>query len=212
MNTVTEHKNILLIRSATRILNSTIESLKKEFPNSKITILAPESARKNLAEHPNVDAMISTKNLNRMTLFSLKRNTLREIRCGKFNLAISLYNIDHGMGYSNIDCIAWASGAKDIRGYNACGTYVEFKGLDILKKLFLEKSSIAWLILNGFITVILFLFITIGLLGEWTIRRILGRNIIEESSTVKEQPSVLSQNVENKNIPHGLPSRAHQKV
>ena len=76
------------------------------------------------------------------------------------------------MGYSNIDCLAWASGAKTIRGYNMRGTFVEFNGWDVLKKYFLEKTSFAWLLINGFITLALFTFITLGLLCEWSLRKI----------------------------------------
>ncbi|MCH2390771.1 MAG: hypothetical protein MK234_08820, partial [Nitrospinales bacterium] len=72
MDNATEHKNILLIRSATRILDPTIKSLKSEFPDSKITVLAPESTRKILEKHPNVDSMISAGNINRMSIFNLK--------------------------------------------------------------------------------------------------------------------------------------------
>jgi ADP-heptose:LPS heptosyltransferase len=67
MKDTTKRKNILLIRSATNILNTTIESLKKEFSNSKITVLAPESARESLESHPNVDSVISTGKMKRMT-------------------------------------------------------------------------------------------------------------------------------------------------
>ena len=52
MDSPTALKNILLIRSATRILHPTIESLKNEFPGSKITVLAPESTREVLEKHP----------------------------------------------------------------------------------------------------------------------------------------------------------------
>lgn len=212
MNNATKHKNILLIRSATRILNSTIESLKREFPNSRITVLAPEFTRKNLEENPNIDAMISLGNIKRISLFSIKRNTLREIRYSAFDLAVSLYNIDHGTGYSNIDCLAWASGAKNIRGYNACGTFIEFKGPDILKKMFLEKTSVAWLVINGITTVALFALITLGLLCEWAIRTISDFNSVKTTPRIKEQPVILSQNIKHEKISTGLPPRVHQKT
>ncbi len=172
-------KNILIIRSATRILNSTIDSLKKEFPDSTITVLAPESARANLESHPDVDAMISAGNVNRMSVFSLKSEVIRKMRCGLFDMTVSLYNIDHGMGYSNIDCIAWASGAKTIRGYNARGTFSDFDGWGVLKKYILEKTSFIWIILNGLATVVLFSFITLGLLCEWAICKLFTSDAVK---------------------------------
>ena len=212
MASAAELKNILLIRSATRILNPTIESLKNEFPSSKITVLAPESARENLENHPNVDHMLSAGNLNRMSIFSLKSEVIRKIRSGVFDLAVSLYNIDHGMGYSNIDCLAWASRAKTIRGYNTRGTFVEFNGWGILKKYFLEKSSFAWLLINGITTLVLFTFITLGLLCEWTIRKIFASNTIEKNPTTGQQQIVLPHNAERTKIPQGTPPGVHQKV
>ena len=107
MKDTTRPKKILLIRSAANTLNTTINSLKNEFPSSKITVLAPETARKNLENNPNVDALISAGTINRMSLFNLKNKVIRKIRSGQFDLAIALYNIDHGMGYSNIDFLAW---------------------------------------------------------------------------------------------------------
>ena len=165
-------KNILLIRSATRILNPTLDSLKKEFPGAKITVLAPESAREAMENHPHIDAMLSAGNTSRMSVFSLGSSFIQKLRRCSFDMAVSLYNIDHGMGYSNIDFLAWASGADTIRGYNARGTFTELDGWGVLKKYFLEKTSFIWLLLNGLATVVLFTFITLGLLAEWVIRKL----------------------------------------
>jgi hypothetical protein len=212
MDSAPDIKNILLIRSATRILNPTIESLKKEFPDSKITVLAPESTRAFLEKHPNVDFTISVGNISRMSVFSIRSGLIKKIRRGGFDLAVSLYNIDHGMGYSNIDCLAWASGAKIIRGYNACGTFVEFNGWGILKKYFLEKSSFAWLFINGITTLVLFTFITLGLLCEWSLRKIFASNVMGKNFLAERQPVILPQSVERTKIPQGLPPGVHQKV
>ena len=176
---------ILLIRSATNTLNTTIKSLKDEFPAAMITVLAPESARKTLKSDSNINSIISAGSINRMSIFSLQGKVIKEIRSGAFDLAVSLYNIDHGMGYSNIDCIAWASGAKNIRGYNARGTFVRFNGWGVLKKYALEKTSFAWVLINGFTTVMLFLFITLGLLCEWIVRKLFAITPIKSKYTAR---------------------------
>ena len=116
------------------------------------------------------------------------------------------------MGYSNIDCLAWASGAKAIRGYNTRGTFVEFNGWGVLKKYFFEKTSFAWLFLNGITTVVLFTFITLGLLCEWTIRKMFASNAMEKSPTAERKPIVLAKNGEHATIAQGLSPGAHQKV
>ena len=73
MKDTTQPKNILLIRSAANTLNTTIKSLKNEFPDSKITVFAPESALESLENHPNIDATISAGPINRMSIFSVKK-------------------------------------------------------------------------------------------------------------------------------------------
>ena len=210
MEDTTRPKKILLIRSAANTLNTTINSLKNEFPSSKITVLAHESARKNLENNPNIDAMISAGTINRMSLFSLENKVLRKIRSGQFDLAIALYNIDHGMGYSNIDFLAWLSGAKNIRGYNVRGTFIEFNGWGVFKKYFLEKTSFTWFFINAFTTIILFVFITLGFLLEWPIRKIFtvisSKNLFQ-----KRKKAGIPQRTESSRI-HGIAPEVHQKV
>ena len=211
MEDSTKPKNILLIRSATNTFNATVKSLKCEFQNSKIAVLAPESARKILERDANVNSIISAGDTNRMSIFSLKNKVIKEMRSGKFDLAVSLYNIDHGMGYSNIDCLAWASGSKIIRGYNARGTFVEFNGWGIIKKYFLEKTSFTWFILNVFTTIILFTFITLGILLEWAIRQVFSLTSLKNIHSLRKQKIPFPQHTETKSI-HSLAPKAHQKI
>ena len=201
--------SILLIRSATNTLNATIKSLKDEFPGAMITVLAPESARKTLKSDSSINSIISAGSINRMSVFSLQGKVIKEIRSGAFDLAVSLYNIDHGMGYSNIDCIAWASGAKSIRGYNARGTFVQFNGWGVLKKYALEKTSFVWILINGLTTVILFSFITLGLLCEWIIRKIFAINPVKSKYTARSQGATLAQYVECSSTSQDLPPEIH---
>lgn len=210
MEDTTRPKQILLIRSAANTLNTTINSLKNEFPSSKITVLAHESARKNLENNPNIDAMISAGTINRMSLFSLENKVIRKIRSGQFDLAIALYNIDHGMGYSNIDFLAWLSGAKNIRGYNVRGTFIEFNGWGVFKKYFLEKTSFTWFFINAFTTIILFVFITLGFLFEWPIRKIFTV-ISSKNLSQKRKKAGIPQRTESSRI-HGIAPEVHQKV
>jgi hypothetical protein len=200
---------ILLIRSATNTLNATIKSLKDEFPNAMITVLAPESARKTLECDSNINSIISAGGINRMSIFGLQGKVIKEIRSSAFDLAVSLYNIDHGMGYSNIDFIAWASGAKNIRGYNARGTFIRFNGWGVLKKYALEKTSFAWVLINGFTTVMLFSFITLGLLCEWIIRKIFAINPVKNKYTARSQGATLAQYVECSSTSQDLPPEVH---
>jgi hypothetical protein len=164
--------NILVIRSATRILNQTLNSLKQEFPDAKITVLAPLGVEAVVAQDPLVDEVLTIGNHRRMGVLNYGRGPLEKLRRQKFDLAVSLYNVDHGLGYSNIDLLAWASKAKTIRGYNPRGTFVELNGKTVLKKWFLEKTTLFWVGLNYIATGILFTFISLGLIGEWCFRKL----------------------------------------
>nr|NIQ01150.1 hypothetical protein [Nitrospinaceae bacterium]NIR55179.1 hypothetical protein [Nitrospinaceae bacterium]NIS85603.1 hypothetical protein [Nitrospinaceae bacterium]NIT82449.1 hypothetical protein [Nitrospinaceae bacterium]NIU44662.1 hypothetical protein [Nitrospinaceae bacterium] len=160
-------RNILVIRSATRILNATLESLKREFPEARISVLAQEPAQDSTARIPAVDEVISTGNSRRMGIFNLGSASLTALRQRRFDLAVALYNVDHGLGYANIDRLAWAVRPRFIRGYNPKGKYVSLTGASIWKKSLLEKTTLVWVALNGLATSVLFLMITLGLLAEW---------------------------------------------
>ncbi len=165
-------KQILVIRSATRILNATLEALKKEFPESRICLLSPQVASTSEEPHPLVDEVITFNVKGRMTLCALGMKYFRQLRRKKFDIAVSLYNIEHGMGYSNIDLIAWAIKPKAIRGYNSRLTFQNIDGCALLSKIVSEKSTILISAANALATILLFSAITLGLIIEWGIRKI----------------------------------------
>ena len=106
----------------------------------------------------------------RMTVSSYGVENIRKLRGMNFVLAVSLYNIDHGLGYSNIDLLALASKAKSVRGYNSRGTFAEVTRSTAIKKAFMEKTTMFWVGINYFATSILFVIITLALIGEWLMR------------------------------------------
>lgn len=167
-----KEKKILIIRSATRILNQTMDALKREFPKSKITIVAPYPVKESLEQDPLVDEVIPVHNNGRMTLSNIGFDAIRRMRDGKFDLAVSLYNIDHGMGYSNIDCMIWAAKAHEMRGYNVKGKHTVLTPAEIVKKVLLEKTSLAWIVANYIATAGLFALITVCICAEWCVRKL----------------------------------------
>ena len=163
-------KKIFVIRSATRILNKTLISLREEFPGCHITVLVPESAKESMEQESQVDEVLTIPDQRRISVSSYGWDNLRKLQENKFDLAIALYNIDHGLGYSNIDLLACAVKAKSVRGYNSKGTYKEVTSSTAKKKFFLEKTTYLWVAANYAVTIILFLIITIALIGEWFVR------------------------------------------
>ncbi len=168
---------ILIIRSAARVFNSCINALKKEFPDAKITVLAPDSMKESLSQDPLIDNVMGISGNGRMSLFSCGTKTLRKLRNQSFDLAVSLYNVDQGLGYSNIDLLAWAARPKSLRSFNAKEKFEEFSGKNVFQKLLREKLSSFWFVLNSILTLILFLAITVGIIIEWIARKITRRRV-----------------------------------
>jgi hypothetical protein len=167
--------NILVIRSATRILNQTLLALKEEFPGCRITVLAPESAKEAVEQDPLIDAVLTITDQRRMSVSSYGRENIARLREQKFDLAVALYNIDHGLGYSNIDLLACAANSKEVRGYNSKGTFVKLDSAKAFRKAIMEKTTFFWLGINYATTALLFFIITLALIGEWGFRKLFGK-------------------------------------
>lgn len=166
--------NVLVIRSATRILNQTLLSLREEFPDCKITVLAPQSGHEAVAQDPLVDEVLTIPDQRRMSVSSYGKKNIARLQEKNFDLAVSLYNIDHGLGYSNIDRLACAAKAKEVRGYNPKGTFVKLDSAKAMRKSIMEKTTVFWLGINYAATTLLCLIITLALIAEWCVRKLLG--------------------------------------
>jgi hypothetical protein len=176
--------NILVIRSATRILNQTLLALKEEFPECRITILAPESAREAVEQDPLIDEVLTITDQRRMSVSNYGKENIARLQDKKFDLAVGLYNIDHGMGYSNIDLLACASNAREIRGYNSRGTFVKLDSAKAVWKSIMEKTTFFWLGINYATTALLFVIITLALIGEWGFRKLFGKKTSSVSQKI----------------------------
>ena len=166
--------NILVIRSATRILNQTLLSLREEFSDCKITVLVPQSAQEAVAQDPLVDEVLTIPDQRRMGVSSYGKKNIVRLQEKKFDIAVSLYNIDHGLGYANIDRLACAAKAKEVRGYNPKGTFVKFDSAKAMRKSIMEKTTFFWLAINYVTTVLLCFIITLALICEWGVRKLFG--------------------------------------
>lgn len=208
---MTEHskkKKILVIRSAARIFNQTLNALKTEFPDSTITVLAPESVKESIVLDPLIDEILTLKDQKRITVFSYGLENVRKLRRRRFDLAVSLYNIDHGMGYSNIDILAWASRAKTVRGYNAKGSYTVLMGKSIFEKYFIEKNGLLLSAVNMLATVVLFALITLGLLAEWCFRKLFSSTKVQDHEFSQTPAPRREETVCAPNAPHKELTRA----
>jgi ADP-heptose:LPS heptosyltransferase len=144
--------------------------LQEEFFGCHITVLVPQSVKESMEKDEKVNEVLTIPDQRRMTVSSYGIENIRKLREMSFDLAVSLYNIDHGLGYSNIDLLALASKAKSARGYNSRGTFAEVTRSTARKKAFMEKTTMFWVGINYFATSILFVIITLALIGERLMR------------------------------------------
>lgn len=202
MDTEKKQMKILVIRSATRILDQTLRSLKEEFPGCHISVLAPESAQEATQQDPLIDEVLTITDQRRMSVASYGRENIALLRQRKFDLAVALYNIDHGLGYANIDLLACASRAKETRGYNSKGTFVKLDSKKATRKAIIEKTTFFWLGINYAATTLMFFIITLALIGEWGIRKLFG----------KKSPSVSPKRYHPTHSPVREPDKAATQV
>lgn len=189
-------KKILVIRSATRILDQTLVSLQEEFPGCHITVLLPQSVKESIKQDQKVNQVLTIPDQRRISISSYGKESIRKLQEMNFDLAVSLYNIDHGLGYSNIDLLALAAKAKNVRGYNSRGNFVEVTRATATKKAFMEKTSFFWVGINYIATSILFIIITLALIGEWLFRlpfrkkHASSKSVLAPTSSVREPVKV----------------------
>ena len=169
--------NIFIIRSATRVFNACLDKLKNEFPDSRIVVLAPDTIKESLCKDPLIDEVVAIPGNGRLSVFSCGLKVLRKLQNQNFDLAISLYNVDQGLGYSNIDLLAWAAKPKTLRSFNSKEKFETLSGKNIFQKILREKLSSFWVVLNYIFTFILFLAIIVGMTGEWIVRKLTRRHV-----------------------------------
>ena len=117
-----------------------------------------------------------------MSVSSYGTKNIACLRGKKFDLAVALYNIDHGLGYSNIDLLACAAHSKEVRGYNSRGTFVKLDSAKAVRKSLMEKTTFFWLGINYAATALLFFIITLALIGEWGFRKRFGKKAVSHKS------------------------------
>ena len=139
---------VLIIRSASRTFSRALESLKQEFPDGSLTVLASPEAVPALRQEPRVQAVWPLVRSGRMGPGSVDRKTRRRARRLGFDVVAVLYNRDEGRGYGNVERLAWSLGAREIRGYFPDGSFRRLTGRDILGHSLREGTTFGWVALN----------------------------------------------------------------
>ena len=70
-------KKILVIRSATRILDQTLVSLQEEFPGCHITVLLPQSLKESMKQDQKVNQVLTIPDQRRISISSYGKQNIR---------------------------------------------------------------------------------------------------------------------------------------
>lgn len=166
--------DVLIVRSASRIFDKTLDSIKSEFSDSKITAIVPFSLLETFKKDTRINEVIPINGNGQLSFYKISRDQRVNLRARNFDIAVSLYNYEHGLGYSNIDFIGWALGAKELRSYNVNGEMTRLQPRDVFVKMIQEKINFIWLPLNWIMIFVLFSVISVGMVGELIFRKITG--------------------------------------
>ncbi len=166
--------DVLIVMSAARIFDKTLDSIKSEFPDSKITAIVPSSLLETIKNDNRMNEVIPVNGNGQLSFYKINRAQRVSLKAKNFDIAVSLYNYEHGLGYSNIDFIGWALGAKELRGYNVNGKMTTLRPKDVFVKMIMEKTNFIWLPLNWIMIFVLFSVISVGMVGELIFRKITG--------------------------------------
>lgn len=139
---------ILLIASASRPFTRTLANLKKEFPEALVTVLAPPNLLQGLRQDPRIEALLALPAGRRVSWFSFGPLKRQDLRRRKFDMAVCLYNTEHGLGYANINFLAWCTGASTIRGYFPDGSFHRMTLSKIIRRYAKERLAWGWVGLN----------------------------------------------------------------
>ncbi len=168
-------KNILVIKSASRVFNKVLDLLRAEFPKASFTILtANPEAMQNLKAF-RVHHILPLSAGRRISLFSYGIKKRKHLRQQNFDLAVVLYNIEKGWGYANVESLAWSSGANELRGYFPNGSFKPLTAGAILKNTLREQTALGWVALNIVTAVLQLIVFGVGMAGEALLRRILSK-------------------------------------
>ncbi len=164
-------KKILIARSAARIFDRTIDSLKSEFSDSEITAIVPPSLLEVIKKDHRINEVISINRKGQMSIFKINSALKSKLKEKKFDIGVSLYNYEGGLGYCNIELMLYALNVKELRSYNVNGDKTIIKPKNLLAKLIKEKTNFIWIPINWIMIFLLFSIITTGILSEWIFRK-----------------------------------------
>lgn len=164
-------QKILIIRSATHIFHKAVNFLKDLYPEAEISVLTPSDFAPQLKRDARITEVFSSLHKGHFSLFKLSRDIKDKIKNRRYDLVVTLYNNDSGMGYLNVDLITLYFRSKYIMAFNNINECFFVTENYIAKKFFMETINKFSCVFSIFIFSIVFVIITITLLTTDCVRK-----------------------------------------
>lgn len=163
--------SILLVRSAPieRTIN-VLERLRKEYPNTEISILVQPEVKNKIKVSGLVDRVIIGKT-GRISLLKYL-SIIHRLRREKFDLLVLVYTEDM-LCYTNVRLFASLLKADERIGITAQDTLEPFGIKDVLKDLMLKNLFMMIIVMPLFLTLMILVFVAIFF---YNLRKYLGRS------------------------------------
>jgi len=151
-------KEILIIRSSSKLFPYVIDEIAQAFPGAQLSVLSNSDIPK-----PDGVAVLYRTEIDGS--FSFKGLKAFKESVGKQNIdcALVLYNSRKGFGYLNVDSFAFAAGAKKILRVNIDKTVSELSPLSYIYKWLHRLIDCVWLGFNFVVTGIVFVVILLAM-------------------------------------------------
>lgn len=129
---------ILIVRSATHNFQRAIDYFKGLHPEAEISVLAPEEFSHSLKEDKRIKEVHSSSHKGHFGLFNLKKEMRDRLRKKNYDMVVTLYNNDSGIGYLNVDMMAFILNGAYQMAYNNRDECFIVSKMDIAKRFLKE--------------------------------------------------------------------------
>lgn len=129
---------ILIIRSATHNFQEAVDYFRGLYPEAEISVLVPEELFHSLKEDERIKEVYSSSHKGHFGLFKLRKEVRNRLQKKNYDMVVTLYNNNNGIGYLNVDIMAlFLNGAYQMAYNNKNECFIVSKK-DIAKRFLKE--------------------------------------------------------------------------
>ena len=132
---------ILIIRSATHNFQEAVDYFRGLYPGAEISVLISGEFSRSLKKDKRIQEIYSSSHKGHFGLFKLKKGLRNRLKKKNYDMVVTLYNNDTGIGYINVDAMAlFLNGAYQM-AYNNKNECCVVSRMEIAKRFLREGLS-----------------------------------------------------------------------